>query len=135
MSCETSLSSNTQSSVRTNWARWAIFTSTVILESCIEGVWRVHAQETSSNMMVPVVQGVLERVQAQLHQQRLKRALSQTRGQHVDIQIGFNVYLDVPQEMRSRLWLVILQEPSLAVPFQVCSQRACTTCMREKFAA
>lgn len=65
------------------------------------------------------MQGVLERVQAQLHQQRLKRALSQTRGQHVDIQIGFNVYLEVPQEMRSRLWLVILQEPSLAVPFQV----------------
>ena len=67
------------------------------------------------------MQGVLERVQAQLHQQRLKRALSQTRGQHVDIQIGFNVYLEVPQEMRSRLWLVILQEPSLAVPFQVSS--------------
>lgn len=66
------------------------------------------------------VQSVLERVQAQLHQQRLKRALTQTRGQHVDIQIGFNVYLEVPQEMRSRLWLVILMEPSLAVPFQVC---------------
>lgn len=48
------------------------------------------------------------------------RALSQRRGQTIDIQIGFNVYLDVPQEMRSRLWLVVLKEPSLAVPFQVC---------------
>lgn len=47
------------------------------------------------------------------------RALSQRRGQTIDIQIGFNVYLDVPQEMRSRLWLVILNEPSLAIPLQV----------------
>lgn len=65
------------------------------------------------------MQGVLDRVQVQLTEQRLMRALSQRRGQTIDIQIGFNVYLDVPQEMRSRLWLVILSEPSLALPFQV----------------
>ena len=75
------------------------------------------------------MQGVLDRVQEQLQEQRLMRALSQRRGQTIDIQIGFNVYLDVPQEMRSRLWLVILTEPSLAVPFQVCCpvvKSACT---------
>lgn len=66
------------------------------------------------------MQGVLDRVQEQLQEQRLMRALSQRRGQTIDIQIGFNVYLDVPQEMRSRLWLVVLKEPSLAIPFQVC---------------
>lgn len=67
------------------------------------------------------MQGVLDRVQEQLQEQRLMRALSQRRGQTIDIQIGFNVYLDVPQEMRSRLWLVVLKEPSLAIPFQVCT--------------
>ena len=39
----------------------------------------------------------------------------------MDVQIGFTVFLDVPQEMRSRLWLVLIQEPALAVPFQVLS--------------
>lgn len=58
-------------------------------------------------------------MQAQLQQQRYKRALHQSRDKTVDVQIGFTVFLDVPQEMRSRLWLVLIQEPALAVPFQV----------------
>jgi hypothetical protein len=67
------------------------------------------------------VQGALERVQLQLQQQRSVRALAQARNAPVDIQIGFHVFLQVPQEMRSRLWLVLLEDPTLAAPFQVCS--------------
>lgn len=71
------------------------------------------------------VQGILDRVQAQVQQQRLRRALSQSRDKPIDVQIGFTVFIDVAQEMRSRLWLVLLQEPALAAPFQVraCAQR------------
>ena len=68
---------------------------------------------------MPRVQGVVDRVTDQLQQQRLKRALLQSRDKPVDVQIGFTVYLAVPQEMRSRLWLVLIQQPALAVPFQV----------------
>ena len=68
---------------------------------------------------MPRVQGVVDRVTDQLQQQRLKRALLQSRDKPVDVQIGFTVYLAVPQEMRSRLWLVLIQQPALAAPFQV----------------
>ena len=64
----------------------------------------------------------MERVQAQVQQQRLRRALSQSRDKPIDVQIGFTVFVDVAQEMRSRLWLVLLQEPALAAPFQVSMQ-------------
>jgi hypothetical protein len=65
------------------------------------------------------LQGIVDRVQGQVQQQRLKRALFQSRDKPVDVQVGFTVFLDVPQEIRSRLWLVLTQEPALAVPFQV----------------
>ena len=61
----------------------------------------------------------MSQLQQQVHQQQLKRALFQSRDKPVDVQIGFTVYLDVPQEMRSRLWYVLIQQPALAVPFQV----------------
>lgn len=64
------------------------------------------------------MQGVVDKVQLQLQQQRYKRALHQSRDKPVDVQIGFTVFLDVPQEMRSRLWLVLLQDPALAVPLR-----------------
>lgn len=64
------------------------------------------------------VQGVLERVQLRLQQQRVNRALQLTRDTPVDIQIGFHVYQGVPQEMRSRYWLVLVQRPELVKPFQ-----------------
>lgn len=54
-----------------------------------------------------------------MQQQRLQRALSQSRDKPIDVQIGFTVYIDVAQEMRSRLWLALLDEPALAAPFQV----------------
>jgi hypothetical protein len=57
-------------------------------------------------------------VHLQLQHQRYKRALHQSRDKPVDVQIGFTVFLDVPQEMRSRLWLVLLQDPALAVPLR-----------------
>jgi hypothetical protein len=65
------------------------------------------------------LQGIVEKVQAQMQQQRLQRALSQSRDKPIDVQIGFTVYIDVAQEMRSRLWLALLKDPTLAAPFQV----------------
>ncbi len=35
------------------------------------------------------------------------------------MQIGEQVYEDMPQEMRSRLWYALLERPELAHPFRV----------------
>jgi len=44
--------------------------------------------------------------------------LQEQRDAPVDVQIGFQVMEDAPQELRSRLWMALLQHPELAERFQ-----------------
>jgi hypothetical protein len=44
--------------------------------------------------------------------------LQEQRDAPVDVQIGFQVYEDAPQELRSRLWMALLQHPELVERFQ-----------------
>lgn len=70
------------------------------------------------------MKNVERQIQEFQRQQRLHdRAedLEYYRKQPVDIQIGDQVYEDMPQEMRSRLWFVLLEQPQLAEPFKVSS--------------
>ena len=73
-----------------------------------------------------VLQSLLSRIERQIadfqHQQRLadlELELAHINRQPVDIQIGDQVYEDMPQEMRSRLWYVLLERPDLAAPLRV----------------
>jgi len=71
---------------------------------------------------------VLERVQTRLEQQRLLRALALEKDQLIDLQLGFHVYEGVPQEIRSRYWIVLVANPELAKPFQVRAQARASWC-------
>ena len=71
------------------------------------------------------MQGVLERAQMLLEKRRLQRALHIQRDMPVDVQIGFHMYEGVPQEIRSRYWFVLVNNPELAKPFQVCQSAFC----------
>jgi hypothetical protein len=42
-----------------------------------------------------------------------------SRRQRVDVQFGRGVFLDAPQEVRARLWYVLLENPELAAPIRV----------------
>jgi len=56
------------------------------------------------------IQSTLARLSKQYTEQRLKVLLEQERDVNQDIQIGFSVYEDAPQELRGRLWLALLGE-------------------------
>ena len=56
------------------------------------------------------IQSTLARLSKQYTEQRLKVLLEEERDVNQDIQIGFSVYEDAPQELRGRLWLALLGE-------------------------
>jgi Rab-GTPase-TBC domain len=64
------------------------------------------------------IQGVLQRISQQIEEQRMILLLQEQRDAPVDVQIGFQVYEDAPQELRSRLWMALLQQPELVERFQ-----------------
>ncbi|CAD7696907.1 unnamed protein product [Ostreobium quekettii] len=59
------------------------------------------------------LQAALDRVQARLHAQRLAAMLEAERNTPVDVQIGRQVYEDAPQDLRGRLWMVVLERGEL----------------------
>lgn len=48
----------------------------------------------------------------------MKILLQEQRDAPVDVQVGFQVYEDAPQELRSRLWMALLQHPELVERYQ-----------------
>lgn len=45
--------------------------------------------------------------------------LEATRNQLVDVQMGNQLYEDAPQELRTRLWCILLESPDLGAVFRV----------------
>ncbi|KAG7673898.1 hypothetical protein KSW81_007078 [Nannochloris sp. 'desiccata'] len=64
------------------------------------------------------IQGVLQRISQQIEEQRMILLLQEQRDSPIDVQIGFQVMEDAPQELRSRLWMALLQHPELVESFQ-----------------
>lgn len=64
------------------------------------------------------IQSVLHRISQQIEERRLQALLEQQRDTPVDVQIGFQLYEDAPQELRSRLWMALLQHPELAAQYK-----------------
>ena len=54
------------------------------------------------------VQSTLTRLQKEYSQKRIDLLLEKHRDEHQDVQIGFLLYEDAPQELRSRLWMAVL---------------------------
>lgn len=54
------------------------------------------------------VQHTLSRLSKQYSQQRMKILLEKQRDESQDVQIGFVLYEDAPQELRGRLWMALL---------------------------
>lgn len=65
------------------------------------------------------IQSVLQRISQQIEERRLQALLEQQRDTPVDVQIGFQLYEDAPQELRSRLWMALLRHPELAVRYKI----------------
>ncbi|KAK9818215.1 hypothetical protein WJX72_008962 [[Myrmecia] bisecta] len=59
------------------------------------------------------IQSMLARLQQRIEEQRLQAQLQAERDAPVDVQMGPVLYEDAPQELRSRLWLALLENPSL----------------------
>ncbi|GAB4814895.1 hypothetical protein N2152v2_001941 [Parachlorella kessleri] len=72
------------------------------------------------------IQAILQRVQHQIEQQRMAALLEEQRDAPVDVQVGFQLYEDSPQELRSRLWMALLEHPDLVGEYQalLAQQRA-----------
>jgi hypothetical protein len=66
-----------------------------------------------------VIPALLQRLQRQMEEQRLRALLEEQRDAPVDVQVGFQLYEDAPQELRSRLWMAILEHPKLVSDYQV----------------
>lgn len=45
--------------------------------------------------------------------------MQEQRDAPVDVQVGAQCYEDSPQELRSRLWMAILEHPELVTEYQV----------------
>ena len=45
--------------------------------------------------------------------------VQEQRDAPVDVQVGFQLYEDSPQELRSRLWMALLEHPDLVGEYQV----------------
>ena len=54
------------------------------------------------------VQSTLTRLQKEYSQKRMDVLLEKKRDEHQDVQIGFLLYEDAPQELRARLWMAVL---------------------------
>lgn len=61
---------------------------------------------------------MLQRISQQIEEQRMILLLQEQRDAPVDVQIGFQVMEDAPQELRSRLWMALLQRLELVERFQ-----------------
>eukprot|EP00887_Chlorella_sp_A99_P003329 scaffold26.g3329.t1 len=64
------------------------------------------------------LQNVLQRLQQRIEEQRMRQLLQEQRDAPVDVQVGFVLYEDAPQELRSRLWMAVLEHPELVSEFK-----------------
>ncbi|KAL4457570.1 hypothetical protein ABPG75_012435 [Micractinium tetrahymenae] len=64
------------------------------------------------------VQGVLQKLQQRIEEQRLQALLREQQDAPVDVQVAFQLYEDAPQELRSRLWMAVLEHPELVHEYQ-----------------
>lgn len=60
------------------------------------------------------LQSVLRRLQAQAEENRRRTLLEQQKDSPVDIQVGTQLFEDAPQELRTRLWMALLEHPQLS---------------------
>lgn len=68
------------------------------------------------------LQSVLQRLSQQIEEQRMRLLLEQQRDAPVDVQVGFQLYEDAPQELRSRLWMALLEHPELVARHRALQQ-------------
>ena len=54
------------------------------------------------------VQSTLTRLQKEYSQKRMEVLLEKHRDENQDVQVGFNLFEDAPQELRARLWMAVL---------------------------
>ncbi len=54
------------------------------------------------------VQSTLTRLQKEYSQKRMEVLLEKQRDENQDVQVGFNLFEDAPQELRARLWMAVL---------------------------
>lgn len=59
------------------------------------------------------VQVVLSRIEDQIVAYQRQRQSRSNKIEVVDVQVGRKLYIDVPKEFRTRLWLAILEQPHL----------------------
>mmetsp|Transcript_8975 Transcript_8975/g.19213 ORF Transcript_8975/g.19213 Transcript_8975/m.19213 type:complete len:756 (+) Transcript_8975:92-2359(+) len=64
------------------------------------------------------LQSLLNQIEKQIATYQHQRQLQQHRRQLVDVQVGVQVYRDMPQEVRSRLWYVLLEVPGITDPLK-----------------
>ncbi|KAI8114040.1 hypothetical protein M9434_002166 [Picochlorum sp. BPE23] len=63
------------------------------------------------------IQNTLARLSKQFEEQRMKALLEEEKDAPMDVQIGFAVYEDAPQELRSRLWMALMRDSTLRQEF------------------
>jgi len=66
------------------------------------------------------IQAILTRLGKQYEEQRMLALLEEQRDAPMDIQIGFSLYEDAPQDLRSRLWVALLNQSKLVEDFKLC---------------
>eukprot|EP00890_Picochlorum_soloecismus_P001828 jgi/Picsp_1/2646/NSC_00876-R1_gtpase activator nb4s evi5 (contains tbc domain) calmodulin-binding protein pollux (contains ptb and tbc domains) len=66
------------------------------------------------------IQAILTRLGKQYEEQRMLALLEEQRDAPMDIQIGFSLYEDAPQDLRSRLWVALLNQSKLVEDFELC---------------
>ncbi|KAG1657940.1 hypothetical protein FOA52_000971 [Chlamydomonas sp. UWO 241] len=64
------------------------------------------------------VLALMSRLESQITEFQREKQLREHKRQPVDVQIGYDVYRQVPQEVRVRLWMALLLHPDLPVPFR-----------------
>ena len=63
------------------------------------------------------LQNTLSRLSKQYSEQRMKILLEKHRDESQDVQIGFVLYEDAPQELRGKLWMALMGNPGLVEMF------------------
>ena len=66
------------------------------------------------------IQAILTRLGKQYEEQRMLALLEEQRDAPMDIQVGFSLYEDAPQDLRSRLWVALLSQSKLVEDFKRC---------------
>ncbi|KAI3426937.1 hypothetical protein D9Q98_006881 [Chlorella vulgaris] len=64
------------------------------------------------------IQGILQKLQLRIEEQRLNALLQEQQDAPVDVQVAFQLYEDAPQDLRSRLWIAVLEHPELCNEYQ-----------------